>query len=101
MKKSDLVAMLSKFRDEDEIVICTQKRHTLYGNIGSIHYFGQGENEESDENPETDADRPAIAVIEFTNEGYSPEQALGSEWQHRRHESLTEGAVRAAKNLGK
>lgn len=69
MKIRDLLSELRNFDKDDDIVIRTQKGHELYGDIGSIGYYEQEDEEGSSESN--------VVVIDFTNEGYSPTQALG------------------------
>jgi len=64
MKIKDLIEELQCFNENNEIVIQTQNHHALYGDVGSM--------EEDDENE-------SIIIMQFRNEGYSPEQALRRE----------------------
>jgi len=59
MKVKELIEMLEGYDGDMDIVIRTQKRHSLYGDIGEI--------EEHDNE---------TIILDFQNEGYSPEQAL-------------------------
>jgi len=61
MKIKTLIEELKNFDPNSEVVIQTQKGHSLFGDISTI--------EESEESPE-------ILVMQFKNEGYSPKQAL-------------------------
>jgi hypothetical protein len=61
MKVKKLIEALQEFNQDSEIVIQTQKKHALFGDIGQI--------EESEEDCR-------VLVMQFQNEGYSPNQAL-------------------------
>lgn len=81
MKKSDLLDILADIPDDAELVIRTQKRHTLYGDIDRdiepyvpYRHRNRDGDEENEYAPKEDS---GIFIIDFRNEGYSPEQALG------------------------
>ena len=61
MKVKLLIEKLERFDEDSDIVIRTQKGHQLFGDIGIIDY---------------DEDDEQLLIMDFTNEGYSPKQAL-------------------------
>ena len=74
MTKAKLIDLLQDIPDDGQIVICTQKRHTLYGDIQGI----EPHIEDDEDTDEDDIRKMKIDcyVMHFSNEGYSPAQAL-------------------------
>jgi hypothetical protein len=79
MKKADLIDLLQDIPDDAQVVICTQKRHTLYGDIGSIEPSSLSGEEPEMSDDIRDVNPDVVYVLHFTNEGYSPAQALNLE----------------------
>ena len=74
-----LINTLRKLPEYAQLVIQTQRRHSIYGDIADIEEW-EDDGEATKEDIKEQIPKNMIYIISVTNEGYSPNQAIEKRW---------------------